>query len=705
MAAFSLPIGNEPLPPSAATVLRASGIAQLLKTYPNRRFVDTLTSIAISGARVGFQGDPVARTQRPNHSSAFDHPEIIGESIQAELQKGRIRQIPDLPPNYFCSPIGLTPKYTDGVQTGWRVIFDLSAPRGKSVNDGIPREYGTLVYETLNDAIQLVAQAGKGAVMMKRDLKAAFRHIPINPCDYWLLLFEWNGQFFVDMFLPFGLRTAPRIFNLFAEALHWIFETLYEWNVTHYLDDFLFVFPPHTEISSISAQFDDVLAEFGLTKAKEKDLNGCVVVHLGFEFDSELMQVRLPPNKKQRALDAIRALLLPSTVTLSALETTLGFLSHCCQVVPLGRPFLRNLFSQICRSSSRRHPHRIQLSHASRQDLRWWLQFLRSWSSISMIHLSRISFDVATDASGKKGIGGVHRRIVFSERIPSRHKSKKINWKEMFAILHAFMLWHEMWRGGLVRIACDNSSVVDALNKHSIKGPSIVPLQRIFLIAAVYDIQIFPFWIPSEENMVADAASRFDYKKLANLGLQVSRHLPRPVLLRRKLHSFFTTPSLQAQGGTTRKSSKPMCLSARGIITSPTHPPSKRYHTGLLNSSHPSNPLPQNLISGHSNPSTFELVNQPLHLRTNASISSSGVENGYMAKELRRSDTPLRQTSSNKWSTKSLMTKRESMSRPPSVWALPPSYDLENLRGIRGPQTPTDSTSLVNMSSSNPMDQ
>jgi hypothetical protein len=56
--------------------------------------------------------------------------------------------------------------------------------------------------------------------MMKRDLKAAFRHIPINPYDYWLLLFEWNGQFFVDTFLPFGLRTAPRIFNLFAEALH-----------------------------------------------------------------------------------------------------------------------------------------------------------------------------------------------------------------------------------------------------------------------------------------------------------------------------------------------------------------------------------------------------------------------------------------------------------------------------------------------------
>src|SRR5579859_6833024 len=110
------------------------------------------------------------------------------------------------------------------------------------------------------------------------------------------------------------------------------------------------------------------------------------------------------------------------------------------------------------------------MNHDSRDDLRWWLQFLRSWSSISMIQLSRISFDVATDASGAKGIGGVYKRIVSSERIPSRHQSKKIDWKEMFAVLHAFLLWHEGWRGGRVRLARDNSSVVDALNKHSIKG-------------------------------------------------------------------------------------------------------------------------------------------------------------------------------------------------------------------------------------------
>ena len=39
-----------------ANILQADGITELLKTYPNQRFIDTLMSNAIYEARVGFQG-------------------------------------------------------------------------------------------------------------------------------------------------------------------------------------------------------------------------------------------------------------------------------------------------------------------------------------------------------------------------------------------------------------------------------------------------------------------------------------------------------------------------------------------------------------------------------------------------------------------------------------------------------------------------
>ena len=157
-----------------------------------------------------------------------------------------------------------------------------------------------------------------------------FYHISINFCNYWLLFFEWNEQFLVNIFLFFDLHITFHIFNLFAEVLHWIFEILHEWNVMHYLDDFLFIFSSYTDISIVSAQFNVILDKFSLTKVIKKNSNDCIIVHLGFEFDSEIMQVCLSLNKKQYALDDITNLLLSFTIMLLMLERILDFLSHYC---------------------------------------------------------------------------------------------------------------------------------------------------------------------------------------------------------------------------------------------------------------------------------------------------------------------------------------------------------------------------------------
>ena len=679
-------------------------IAELLSLYPDQRFVDTLITIATSGARLGYVGPLTGQTQQPNHASSYSHADVITKQIQNEVAKGRVKEIASLPPNYFCSPIGLVPKISNGIQIGWRLIFDLSSPEGYSVNDYIPKEYGTIAYETLDDAIRLVAQAGKGAKMMKRDLKSAFRHIPINPCDYWLLLFEWQGKFYVDMFLPFGLRTAPRIFNLFSEALHWVFETLEEWNVTHYLDDFLVVFPPGVDITPYSNQFDRILATFGLSKSAEKDSSGCVVIHLGFEFDSNKMEVRLPDNKKQRALDAVNSLISSSSVSLTSLESTLGFLSHCCQVVPLGRPFLRNLFSLLCRYETKRRFTIVHIPRAIKGDLHWWKAFLMSWSSISIIQISRVNHDIATDASGLKGIGGVHKRHVFSERVPTRHKQKHIDWKEMFAILHAFLLWHQLWFHGTVRIACDNTAVVDAINKRSIKGATIRPLQTILLVAAVHDINLLAFWIPSKENIVADAASRHDYEKLANLGLQVTRQSINVSVLRRKLKSFYEAPSHHQPDKTTNELETIMNRSVDVTDISRSLPLSNPSQVGLHTSCARQNLQQQRITLKPSGSIISKKVSQ-LQYSTIPSLNSLSREGSvFMGKEPNDYVSHLPSLSSHGLLDSSVTMKNRSTSRRQSVWHLPPFYDVENLREIlHGPTM--DSFSHVNTFSFAPIIQ
>src|SRR5947207_2744291 len=130
--------------------------------------------------------------------------------------------------------------------------------------------------------------------------------------------------------------------------------------------------------------------------------------------------------------------------------------------------FCVNAFRYFANAVKKRRFRKIRIFRAVKDDLRWWAKFLNSWSAVSMIQRHRDIHDVATDASGVKGIGDVYRRHVFSEKMAAKHHSKHIDWEEMFAILHAFLLWHESWWGGLVRLACDNAAIVDATNKHSI---------------------------------------------------------------------------------------------------------------------------------------------------------------------------------------------------------------------------------------------
>jgi hypothetical protein len=101
-------------------------------------------------------------------------------------------------------------------------------------------------------------------------------------------------------------------------------------------------------------------------------MQGTTVTHLGFVIDSMAMEVRLPPNKAQRARDAVEHLIAAKSTTTGRLDEILGFLSHCSQVVPLGRPFLRSLFS-LHRVVQKRHKRvKTRIPHKAKKDLQWW---------------------------------------------------------------------------------------------------------------------------------------------------------------------------------------------------------------------------------------------------------------------------------------------------------------------------------------------
>ena len=256
-----------------------------------------------------------------------------------------------------------------------------------------------------------------------------------------------------------------------------------------------------------------------------------------------------------------------------------------------------------------------------------------------MIQPSRVNHDVATDASGLQGIGGIYNRQLFAQRVPARHRLKHINYKEMFAILHAFILWHEQWTTGRVRIACDNKAIVDGIIKRSIKGPALHPLQTILLIAATFDIDITIFWIPSKENIVADAASRHNFRKLADLGFQdqigtLQRPPPESKMstLRQKLHSFFKMPLHHQHDEDTTPYSSHMNPCVDRMDTFPTLPLPRPSRTGLPKSCKRSSQQSRKHISPSFTSLTFKATTQPSSSTALTSTSSYKEANAYMKK-------------------------------------------------------------------------
>ena len=53
----------------------------------------------------------------------------------------------------------------------------------------------------------------RSALLAKSDLSNTYRMIPVHPDDQPLLGVAWQGRVYMDRSMPFGLRSAAKIFN------------------------------------------------------------------------------------------------------------------------------------------------------------------------------------------------------------------------------------------------------------------------------------------------------------------------------------------------------------------------------------------------------------------------------------------------------------------------------------------------------------
>ena len=114
--------------------------------------------------------------------SAEQNPEVVDQYLRKEKEAGRVvGPLPQHIAGLHVSRFGVIPKPH---QPGkWRLIVDLSHPKGASVNDGIDPELCSLVYTSVDEAVNRVLQRGRGALLAKIDIVSAYRIIPVHPHD------------------------------------------------------------------------------------------------------------------------------------------------------------------------------------------------------------------------------------------------------------------------------------------------------------------------------------------------------------------------------------------------------------------------------------------------------------------------------------------------------------------------------------------
>ena len=98
----------------------------------------------------------------------------------------------------------------------WRLITN---PEGASVNNAIDPALCSLKYVTVKRVTRAAVSLGKGALIAKIDIKSAYCIVPVAPRNRHYLGMIWNNLVYIDGMLPFGLRSAPKIFNAIADAI------------------------------------------------------------------------------------------------------------------------------------------------------------------------------------------------------------------------------------------------------------------------------------------------------------------------------------------------------------------------------------------------------------------------------------------------------------------------------------------------------
>ena len=287
-----------------ATLLQWQAWAMELRCHPDREYVEFVVDGIHHGFWISYNHSAHSCISAPrNMVSAGQHPQPIQQYLEKEWEAGRIigpLVADSLKVGIYISHFGVIPKPHQPDKR--RLITDLSYPEGSSVNDGIDPCLCSVSYASVDDAVRAVIRLGRGTMLAKFDLESAYHMVPVHPQDCLLVGLRWQGATYVDGVLPFGLRSAPKLFTVVADALLRIMGQHGVRKGIHYIDDFLILGPADSDVCGKALETCMVICRrLGVAVTPHKTEGpGTSISFLGILIDSERMVLQLPQDKLTR---------------------------------------------------------------------------------------------------------------------------------------------------------------------------------------------------------------------------------------------------------------------------------------------------------------------------------------------------------------------------------------------------------------------
>ncbi len=462
-----------------------------------------------------------------NYSSVKECYDFMNAQVQEEIDAGFVVEVPFTPRK--LNALGAVSKGPGK----WRRITDLSKPNGTQLNAFTePKRFQ---FASVDDAVVIIRRY-KHIRLSKFDIKNAFRHVPIRPEHWDLQGFEWNGKFYIDLRMCFGLNIAPYVFWRISNFIAKV--ALHHYNVQHvipYMDDFLIISvgDSEEEVTQNAARdfesFRRCLSDLGFCINESKVVPPSkVVTFLGIVVDTQRRCLSVPEDKLKDLLSLLQSFQDMTVSTKRDVEKLVGKLNFAARVVRGGRTFLRRMIDIV--NSVESHDATVYLNQCFRDDVRWWLDFASTWNGHAVM-LDEAVVDerrFVTDASNL-ACGAVFDHHFIIRPHDQVTSSWHINDKELLSIYLAARTWGHLWSNKHVVVACDNLTAVAAINKGSSKSLAIMRMLRdLFWISAKFNFHLTAKFIPGFMNELADAASRIQFEPLLehNLSMVPCADLP-----------------------------------------------------------------------------------------------------------------------------------------------------------------------------------